>query len=118
MDRTDEARLGAGVPECRPQVAHRPRQAVIADDHVVPHPVGQLLAGDHVAGVLHQQLQNPEAPLTEVDSLLATVKRLKAAGGSLRISGLNETVQEVFEISGFSTILAVFATEAEALQGF
>lgn len=50
--------------------------------------------------------------------LLGTVKRLTAAGGSLRISGLNETVREVFEISGFSTILAVFATEAEALKGF
>jgi anti-sigma B factor antagonist len=50
--------------------------------------------------------------------LLGTMKRVTAAGGSLRISGLNETVQEVFDISGFSTILAVFATEAEALNGF
>ena len=50
--------------------------------------------------------------------LLATMKRLTAAGGSLRICGLNETIQEVFDISGFSTILAVFATEAEALTGF
>jgi anti-anti-sigma regulatory factor len=32
--------------------------------------------------------------------------------------GLNETVREVFDISGFSTILAVFATEADALKGF
>ena len=50
--------------------------------------------------------------------LLGTVKRLTAARGSLRISGLNDTVKEVFDISGFSTILAVFATEAEALEGF
>jgi anti-sigma B factor antagonist len=50
--------------------------------------------------------------------LLVTVKRLTAAGGSLRISGLNETVQEVFDISGFITIFAVFGTEAEALEGF
>ena len=50
--------------------------------------------------------------------LLATVKRLTGAGGSLRICGLNETVQEVFEISGFSTIFAVFGTEAEGLEGF
>jgi len=50
--------------------------------------------------------------------LLATMKRLTAAGGSLRICALNETIQEVFDISGFSTILAVFATEAEALEGF
>jgi serine/threonine-protein kinase RsbW len=50
--------------------------------------------------------------------LLATAKRLSGAGGALRLFGLNETVREVFQISGFSTILAVFATEAEALKGF
>jgi anti-anti-sigma regulatory factor len=41
-----------------------------------------------------------------------------AAGGSFRICGLNETVDEVFEISGFSMILNVFGNEAEALEGF
>jgi len=49
--------------------------------------------------------------------LLGTAKRLSGAGGALRLFGLNETVQEVFDISGFSTILAVSATEAEALKG-
>jgi len=49
--------------------------------------------------------------------LLGTAKRLRGAGGALRLFGLNETVREVFEISGFSTILAVFATEADALRG-
>ena len=46
--------------------------------------------------------------------LLGTAKRLGA--GALRLFGLNETVGEVFQISGFSRILAVFATEAEALE--
>ena len=50
--------------------------------------------------------------------LLGTAKRLTGAGGALHLFGLNETVREVFAISGFSTILAVFATEAEALKGF
>jgi serine/threonine-protein kinase RsbW len=49
--------------------------------------------------------------------LLGTAKRLSGAGGALRLFGLNETVREVFQISGFSTILAVFATEADALKG-
>ncbi|HXY70395.1 MAG TPA: STAS domain-containing protein [Gemmatimonadales bacterium] len=49
--------------------------------------------------------------------LLATAKRLTGAGGALRLFGLNETVREVFDISGFSAILSVFATEAEALRG-
>ena len=49
--------------------------------------------------------------------LLGTAKRLRGAGCALRLFGLNETVREVFQISGFSTILAVFATEADALKG-
>ena len=49
--------------------------------------------------------------------LLATAKRLSASGGSLRICGLNETVAEVFAMSGFSTILDVFPSESEALSG-
>ena len=49
--------------------------------------------------------------------LLGAAKRLRGAGGALRLFGLNETVREVFQISGFSTILTVCATEAEALKG-
>jgi anti-sigma B factor antagonist len=49
--------------------------------------------------------------------LLATVKRLSGTGGALRLFGLNETVREVFDISGFSTIFSVCATEADALSG-
>ena len=50
--------------------------------------------------------------------LLVTAKKLGGTGGSLRVCGLNETVTEVFEISGFSTILSVFPSETEALSGF
>ena len=50
--------------------------------------------------------------------LLATAKRLGDVGGSLRICGLNDEVNEVFEISGFSTILDVFPIRDDALQGF
>ncbi len=50
--------------------------------------------------------------------LLATTKKLRKAGGDLRLCGLNETVQEVFEISGFDAILKVFTGEAQALEGF
>ncbi len=50
--------------------------------------------------------------------LLATAKKLKATSGDLKICGLNQTVQEVFDISGFSSILSVVATEEDALAGF
>ena len=47
--------------------------------------------------------------------LLATAKRLKASGGDLQVCSLNEMATEVFEISGFSTILKVFPNEQAAL---
>ncbi|MEX2181450.1 MAG: anti-sigma factor antagonist [Gemmatimonadaceae bacterium] len=50
--------------------------------------------------------------------LLGAAKRMTATGGALRTFGLNDTVREVFDISGFSTILAVFPSEAEARKGF
>lgn len=50
--------------------------------------------------------------------LLGTTKRVRGAGGALHLFGLNQSVQEVFDISGFSTILTVFAAEADALKGF
>ena len=50
--------------------------------------------------------------------LLATAKKLKASGGDLKICCLNQTVQEVFDISGFATILSVTSTEEEALGSF
>jgi anti-anti-sigma factor len=49
--------------------------------------------------------------------LLGIAKKLKTTNGALRTFGLNETVREVFDISGFSTILTVFPSEAEALNG-
>ena len=48
--------------------------------------------------------------------LLGTAKRLSQSKGALRLFGLNEAVREVFEISGFATILTVLDTEANALK--
>ncbi len=50
--------------------------------------------------------------------LLATAKKMMVSGGSLKICSLNSTVQEVFDISGFSTILSLAANEADALAAF
>ena len=50
--------------------------------------------------------------------LLGAAKKLQGAGSGLRLFGLNETVREVFEISGFATILQVKGSEAEAVAGF
>ncbi len=48
--------------------------------------------------------------------LLGTAKRLNGSGGALRMFGLNQSVREVFDISGFSTILSVCRTEGDALR--
>ena len=50
--------------------------------------------------------------------LLATAQELKQDGGNLRVCSLNESVKEVFAISGFSTLLMVLDNEAKALSGF
>ena len=50
--------------------------------------------------------------------LLATAKRLGGSGGELRVCGLNDVVQEVFDISGFATLLNVCETREEAQKGF
>jgi anti-anti-sigma factor len=47
--------------------------------------------------------------------LLGAAKHLRASGGTLGMFGLNQSVREVFEISGFSTILSIYPSEAEAL---
>lgn len=48
--------------------------------------------------------------------LLATAKKAKAQSGELKVCCMNETVKEVFDISGFATILQVFVTEEDALS--
>ncbi len=50
--------------------------------------------------------------------LLATAKQLRVGGGELRVCSLNDLVQEVFEMSGFDSILSVSKNEAAALKGF
>jgi anti-anti-sigma factor len=50
--------------------------------------------------------------------LLGVAKQVGAKGGALRTFGLNQTVREVFDISGVSAILAVFPSETDALNGF
>ena len=47
--------------------------------------------------------------------LLGAAKQLRASGGKLGMFGLNQSVREVFEISGFSSILSIYQSEAEAL---
>lgn len=47
---------------------------------------------------------------------LATAKKMTAAEGAVKFCCPNEVVKEILDISGFSTILDVRATQQEALN--
>ena len=49
-------------------------------------------------------------------SVLVITKKVKAKGGRLMLSSLQEPVKEVFEISGFSTIIPIRDSTNDALQ--
>ncbi len=48
--------------------------------------------------------------------LLGIAKRLTREEGLLRLANMNDTVKEVFSISGFDSIIQSSSTTAEALQ--
>jgi len=48
-------------------------------------------------------------------SILASAKKLKAAGGGLSFCCLSGIVAEVFAVSGFSKLMPVFPTRQDAL---
>ena len=47
---------------------------------------------------------------------LATAKKITASGGVLKLCSANDVVQEILDISGFSTILDIKKTEEDALN--
>ena len=49
-------------------------------------------------------------------SILATSKKLKETQGKIFLTGLHGPVEEVFKISGFSTIFKVFPSAEAALK--
>ena len=48
--------------------------------------------------------------------LLAAAKSLQKSGGQILLVSMKPYVHEVFEISGFSQIFKIFASQKEALQ--
>jgi len=49
--------------------------------------------------------------------LLLGAKKMKNAGGALALCSLQETVKEVFDISGFTAMFPIYDTEKEAVAG-
>jgi anti-sigma B factor antagonist len=48
-------------------------------------------------------------------SVLGALKKLAAAGGSLALAAPSSAVEEVFEISGFVTLVTIHPSRAEAV---
>ncbi len=47
-------------------------------------------------------------------SILALAKKLKTGGGVLHLAAMQDVVKEVFDISGFSSIIPIFGSVDEA----
>jgi anti-sigma B factor antagonist len=51
-------------------------------------------------------------------ALLATVKEARRRGGDLRLADINPNVRKVLELSGFATILKIYAAVDEAVASY
>lgn len=51
-------------------------------------------------------------------ALVSLAKKLREAGGELRLAGLNEDLRTLFELTKLDTLFSITASRDEALQGF
>ncbi len=50
--------------------------------------------------------------------LLSMTKRLRNKGGKLSIFAIHEEVREIISMAGFEKVLAIYATEEEAIKAY
>ena len=51
-------------------------------------------------------------------AIMGAIEEIRSNGGDLRLAGLNETVQNIFEILGFHHLYRTYTSEAEAIASF
>ncbi len=51
-------------------------------------------------------------------ALVTISRRVREAGGQIRLAGLNDDLRALFELTKLDTLFAIFPGTAEALQGF
>jgi anti-sigma B factor antagonist len=51
-------------------------------------------------------------------ALVSLAKKLREAGGELRLAGLNEDLRTLFELTKLDTLFSITVTPEQALQGF
>jgi anti-sigma B factor antagonist len=68
---------------------------------------GQLIVGNR------QELKQKV-----LDALEGTARKIREQGGDLRLAGLNEDLQTLFELTKLDTLFAIAKTPEEALAAF
>ena len=51
-------------------------------------------------------------------ALMGVIEEVRTNGGDIRISDLNETVRNIFEILGFNHLYRIFPSEVDAILSF
>ena len=51
-------------------------------------------------------------------AIMGAIEEIRGNGGDLRLSELNETVRNIFEILGFNHLYRIFPSEVEAIMSF
>lgn len=51
-------------------------------------------------------------------ALLVALRGARQAGGDLKLCGMNERVRDVFDLSGFDKVFAIYRSEDEAVAAF
>ncbi len=49
---------------------------------------------------------------------MGLVEEVRARGGDIRLTDLNETVHNIFQVVGFDHIYRLFGSEREAIESF
>lgn len=93
---------------------------------------GQLIVGNRqeLKAVVQQALENGERKLlvdfartgyidsSGLGALVSISKKVREQGGELRLSGLNEDLRSLFELTKLDTLFAIADNSAQALAGF
>lgn len=93
---------------------------------------GQLIVGNRqeLKSVIQQALDNGERKLlvdfsktgyidsSGLGALVSISKKVREQGGELRLSGLNEDLRSLFELTKLDTLFAIADNSAQALAGF
>ena len=70
---------------------------------------------EHHSTILCDFSQNSYISSLGLRVLLGTSKNMRKTGGTIGLCALSPYVQEIFDISGFSKIFQIYATESDAL---